>query len=855
MRKSTRILPALCLAALFALLGGGCATQAMKGTPFFTGEYEGRLGPAEDRVNLWPLFYYRDPALSFLWPIGEYSDTHLALRPLFSMHRWKAGEPYTEFNLAWPFIQFDTRRHEHRIFPVFWNSEDAVVFPLYWHYDRPFAGPAGTDALFPLWIYRRSPGTRSLHLLWPFTRFHDSPREAGWRIWPLAGSRHSKKELGRRTFWLWPLGGSEVAQNRSADWFLPFYSVGTTADSSFFLSLPWYDRRSPDRRTRAVPAVLSWRTDGADGAAALTLLLGLYRDATSADGERRGHLIPLYAYGPHYAISPLYARSTSESGRLDVVPPLLAWRSRDSATGRDSLYLGAGLYHRRRGVEGRDRDWLLPLFLRDEAEGTWMTPLWAHQQKADGTTAWSALPPLLSWRSRDSATGRDSLYLGAGLYHRRRGVEGHDRDWLMPLFYGDEEERLFLSPLYASQRREDGKLDWAVVPPLLALRRDSADGARDTFALGGLARWGRDAEGRGHGRLFPLWSYGPDRFLSLLYAEWLDGKEPGRRRVQAIPPLLSWESRDPATGRGDQFALLGLYHARVGVPEEQRAGHLLPFYAYDRAAGSFLTPLFGHWRSGGTRYAYCATPFAGTFEGEAHGFWVLPLGGRYEDDTKRITQVLWGRNERRADGTGSASFFPVFSHHDYGDAAPLLKAMAAAEAPVGGPTRTLGTETDWLLFLGGSKRIVSGELAAWGHLRKGPTGPPPGSLLLREERASFLFPLWSIEAEREVRFDKSGARQSDRSASNRSLLLWLYDSRRESSPDESHDYVRHRVLWRLLHYERLDGDVSMDVFPAITWDRRVDGTRKFTLLWRLFRNEKDAEGKRKLDILFVPILR
>ena len=62
---------ALAAAALLCLFGSGCATRAMKGTPFFTGEYEGRLGPPEDRVNLWPLLYYRDPALSFLWPIGE----------------------------------------------------------------------------------------------------------------------------------------------------------------------------------------------------------------------------------------------------------------------------------------------------------------------------------------------------------------------------------------------------------------------------------------------------------------------------------------------------------------------------------------------------------------------------------------------------------------------------------------------------------------------------------------------------------------------------------------------------------------------------------------------------------------
>ena len=32
--------------------------------------------------HLWPLVYYRDPALSVLWPIGEKTDEHFAIRPL-----------------------------------------------------------------------------------------------------------------------------------------------------------------------------------------------------------------------------------------------------------------------------------------------------------------------------------------------------------------------------------------------------------------------------------------------------------------------------------------------------------------------------------------------------------------------------------------------------------------------------------------------------------------------------------------------------------------------------------------------------------------------------------------------------
>ena len=71
--KRLVLLPLLPVLAL-AFLATGCATSAMKGTPFYSGEVVKREGPASDRVNLWPLAYWRDPALSILWPLGEFSD-------------------------------------------------------------------------------------------------------------------------------------------------------------------------------------------------------------------------------------------------------------------------------------------------------------------------------------------------------------------------------------------------------------------------------------------------------------------------------------------------------------------------------------------------------------------------------------------------------------------------------------------------------------------------------------------------------------------------------------------------------------------------------------------------------------
>ena len=47
--------------AVFALMLSGCATQGMKSTPFYEGKDVQYVGDAADRVNLWPVAYWRNP--------------------------------------------------------------------------------------------------------------------------------------------------------------------------------------------------------------------------------------------------------------------------------------------------------------------------------------------------------------------------------------------------------------------------------------------------------------------------------------------------------------------------------------------------------------------------------------------------------------------------------------------------------------------------------------------------------------------------------------------------------------------------------------------------------------------------
>ncbi len=73
-------------------------------------------------------------------------------------------------------------------------------------------------------------------------------------------------------------------------------------------------------------------------------------------------------------------------------------------------------------------------------------------------------------------------------------------------------------------------------------------------------------------------------------------------------------------------------------------------------------------------------------------------------------------------------------------------------------------------------------------------------------------------------------------------------------PDEA-DRVCHRVLWKLWDLERKGSDVSLDMFPGVTWDSRADGYRKAAWLWRLFRWEKSADSRTSVDVLFIPVWR
>ncbi|MCL1920487.1 MAG: hypothetical protein FWG50_05330, partial [Kiritimatiellaeota bacterium] len=741
-------------------------------------------------------------------PRGERPAPSPASRPLPPLSRARPGEPYSEVNALWPLAHFSLNGNGSHVLPVFWGKDYFHVAPLYWHIDRKL------DSLFPLWIYQPHTYGYNLDILWPlFNRYHHGDSDHGLRVFPLF-SHTRNGDRSSSAWWLAGLGGAETrADGTAAHWLLPFYAYDS-ADASFY-SLAY--ARSGD--TTAIPPLLSlWRKDPATGATDFYSLAGLFHQRYNAPpGQRAGRLLPLYAYDDedNAFYSLLYTRHRDTT----LIPPLLSWRSVNPRTHTRDLYALGGLFHNRSGgPDGEDRSWLLPLYYSDSRN--FISPLWAHGTGKDGQPAWRIVPPLISWWDTDPATGAKDFYTLGGLFRQRYNVPDAQRaGHLFPLYAYDNAHDAFYSLLYTRHRNT------TVIPPLLSWQGTDPDtGAKDFNALGGLFRLRHgNPDGKGAGHLFPLYSYdrAHDYLLTPLYIR--------DKGTTAIPPLLSWQSADPATGAKDFYTLGGLFHQRHNA--DNRKGYLFPLYAYDTSDRSFYTLLYGQWsvqRGDGTV--------------RQHRYYLTPL----------VRSV-------HSPSYHESCFFPLFSHETRGAQRFHGDPLGFAREHQHNAYYQHYTHTR-ILILAKASRDYSFDCkreSQWMKLLKDDTLPHDSAHPAYSEKSSaYIFPLWNASSRKETIFeDDLSAVRHDGLLEKNALLFFLYDYKREFSQSESHSYTRRRILWRLMHYEKLNGDTSLDIFPAITWDAKADGSRKTSFLWRFFRYERPAEGRAKLDLLFIPVLR
>ncbi|MDD5707597.1 MAG: hypothetical protein PHR35_16875, partial [Kiritimatiellae bacterium] len=803
---------------LLALAMCGCSTTAMKGTPFYSGEYTKRVGPAENRVNLWPLLYYRDPALSVLWPIGEYTDDRLAIRPIFSVEN--LDEEERVYNVLWPLARFDLRSGEHRVFPFFWSDDHRVVFPLYWHFDDPFAEDGkGSDSLWPLWCYFRDREQHSLHLLWPFFNAKSYDDERGWRLWPLYGSYEEPSRETGHSYALWPLAWHTWGKASQSWTLLPIFHDTRGADAHTLGTLlgGWrHDREDEATAWYALP-LLGWGVSSPESSCA-TALLGLYGHRRDAAG-RGSRLLPFYysreTTEGRLFLSPLYASATASNGACwHMFTPLAIHRQ--SPAGR-ALY--TPIYSEGASVSD-DTRWscLLPLYYADSspAGSTFVTALggwWTDTSHR----SWAVYPLLSGGRRRDD--GGD-LWLGGPVFHATWDAAGTSH-WLLPLYtYNHRRDRL-LSPLYSAWHN-DGAGMTRLLPPLLSAYA-SRTNRWDCWGLAGLAHASGGSEA-GSSHLFPLFyaDRRDDTFVSPLYASW--NADAGRTRV--LPPLLSaWHGADDG---GEVLGLLGLFRARWGEQETSDTGHLVPLYYYDH--DTLLTPLVGHWASEGVTSRFWLTPLLGTRSGHERGSWLWPLYSYAADPVRELSHgsfLIFG-NYRHTSRASRTRFPLLFAHERWrSDPAAMLDDPATAR-------------TGWRLNL-----LLLAQGAGYDYIKTYATIPKSNANDTvanakepRHHRECRFFPLWDFKSDR----NDTGSWER----ANGNLLYCLYDYRHERGHQPTgsapYDYTRRRVLFRLYHHERLNGATSIDIFPAMTYDSDpAADKRQFSLLWWLFRYQRDPE--------------
>ena len=292
------------LAAGVTLLAG-CKTEQMKSTPFYEGHDVTYAGAPEDRVNLWPLAYWREPVGSVLWPMLSFSDDHFAIRPLYSHYG-------SEHNFLWPFGQYDAAEKDGRVFPVFWGEYYFDVFPVVWNH-RDF------HSLFPLVFY-----TGKYFTLFPL-------------VW---------WDIDDQDFTLFPVFG----HNKERDWIFPLYYH----DDNLTLATPLFGMNGKGA-SWLLP--LYYHDDN------LTYVTPFFGMSQQGDSW----LIPLYASVGGDFLSPLWCGGTgTDGGKVTnswwCVPPLLSWGT-DVKGAYDNRYLLGLAGHA--GSESFSESWLVPLYYGD----------------------------------------------------------------------------------------------------------------------------------------------------------------------------------------------------------------------------------------------------------------------------------------------------------------------------------------------------------------------------------------------------------------------------------------------------------------------------------------------------------
>jgi hypothetical protein len=717
------------------------------------------------------------------------------------------------------------------LLPVYYHSRDnkadVLLTPLWLQGASKNPAEGGWKALLPLLYHSyNDKASTTLSPLW-LSHTAADPQKKSWSAL-LPAFYHSSDQAS--DLLLTPLWMQGAHSNNNWQLLPPLYYARQDGADKFWATPLGGLRTAADLRTWMIYPLLSWGTPRADGGEFWALAPLAHADWNASNSV--SHVLPLYYYNSatHTALTPLWARWAAGGTTNTMIPPALSWASRDAAS--TDLWLALGLGKFSWGAKP-GADYLLPLFYNDREKQMFLSAAWARWV-AGGTTN-AVVPPALSWVSKDAASTDLWLALGLGKFSwgARPGA-----DYLLPIFYSDRERQKFVSLLWAGWPTAEGRV--TAVPPALSWKTTTPQRSDLHVGLGlGKFSWG---EKPGTQWLLPIfYQYRAENtFLSLLWARYVAAG----RTNSIVPPTLSWLTADAY--RQELWLALGL--AKFSWGDMPTESHVFPLYYHDPQTHEFYTPLFGR-DPGADGFNYFATPLVGRREGEHTGSWAFPLYSHKRDTKSGDVDdwVLWGNHWERG-GVSRSIFFPVFGYHNFG---PLDSAPEVARDRM-----HYGKDFFCIPFCWYRNeafyRPATLQHPPAGE-RKKAAAPKPRLPPVREEKYTHgVFPVWS--------YAKAETPAQGRLNTDGSVVLWLYDYTREVAPlaqpaGGTNDYTRARILWHLWHYERSNGDVTVDLFPGITYDHKIDGFKKISWLWRVFRYERDKDGGKKLDLLGIPFMR
>lgn len=511
-------------------------------------------------------------------------------------------------------------------------------------------------------------------------------------------------------------------------------------------------------------------------------------------------------------------------------------------------------------VAGKGKDWY-----------SIVPPIWVRWYEGPDKNSFIAMPV---YYRRDGADSECSV----GLYLYWQSMHGNQfcQSVCFPLWWREETpDEIYMHALPLFFHGRTPKENWWTIPPLLYSRRDEKSLTR---------------------MILPAYFYSRDEQSALLITP-LFGTLMGENVKRVITPLVSWSRRGD-----DRFVnLLGpiLNHAwneKTGFDRKDIAWPFMTFKREGKETTNSILPLV-HYRADEHGYR-CISAVSSGRRDDGSGF-LNALGLLFHRSWKpkeheHCTHVCWPFFVReRSDRKFEIYSFPLFRYarDERGKEAFFLWPLYSCRLGKDGSIRQS--------FLGLCKREYEPRYKSHYRFRpellKGPPAPrtsawifPLGWYLNEigyEENASVeIPPALRNEAGDKIDQDKAKASpdawnsfaqkrwkpydytkraafpfwESESKAgisSHAELLFYLYRSEWTAATGHSPEKTRRSILWRVMRCEKAGEDLSLDVFPFITYDvRPAEKITQFSVFWRLFRKRAEG-GKTSLDVLGIPVRR